>query len=388
MNITLFAQILQRLPKNKFESLVKKYQADKHSKGINSWTHLVSMLFCQFSKSNSLRDIHYGLNSATGNLNHYGVSKAPSKSSLSYINEHRNWKLFRDFYLEVIKGLNLSRNDKGRLKLKRKIFLLDSTLINLCLEIFDWAKYRARKGAIKLHTVLDYDGCLPVFVEMTDGLKHDTSVAKQFTFPAESVVVADRGYLDFPLMNQWDEQGVFFVIRCKESVRFIEMEDHTKSRKTPGYENIQGDLIGELELDPSFKKYPKKLRMVVVYDSETDQYLELLTNNFNWTATTVAQLYKNRWDIENFFKDLKTHLKIKSFVGTTVNAVLIQIWTALITIALMKGFKTIAKHKWHLSNLINFLRLNLFVKIELQYWLDHPFVPEKPPDKSVQYTFF
>ena len=388
MNITIFAQILQRLPKNKFQSLVSKHQSDKHNKGVDSWTHLVAMLFCQFSKSNSLRDIHYGLNSATGNLNHYGIKKSPPKSSLGYENKHRNWKLFRDFYLEVVKSLSLSRNDKGRLKLKRKIYLLDSTLINLCLEVFDWAKYRARKGAIKLHTVLDYDGCLPVFVEMTDGLKHDTSVAKQFTFPSDSVVVADRGYLDFPLMNQWDDQGVFFVIRCKESVRFIEMVDQTKNRKTPGYENIQGDLIGELELDPSFKKYPKRLRMVIVYDPETDQYLELLTNNFNWTATTVAQLYKNRWDIENFFKDLKTHLKIKSFVGTTVNAVLIQIWTALITIALMKGFKAIAKHKWHLSNLINFLRLNLFVKIELQYWLDHPFVPEKPPDESVQYTFF
>jgi hypothetical protein len=388
MNITIFAQILQRLPKNKFQSLVKKYQSDKHNKGVDSWTQLVAMLFCQFSKSNSLRDIHYGLNSATGNLNHYGVEKSPPKSSLGYENKHRTWKLFRDFYMEVVKSLNLSRNDKGRLKLKRKIFLLDSTLINLCLEIFDWAKYRARKGAIKLHTVLDYDGCLPVFVEMTDGLKHDTTVAKQFTFPAGSVVVADRGYLDFPLMKQWDDEQVFFVIRCKESVRFIEMEDQTKSRKMPGYENIRGDLVGELELDPSYKKYPKKLRMVVVYDPQTDQYLELLTNNFNWTATTVAQLYKNRWDIENFFKDIKTHLKIKSFVGTSANAVLIQIWTALITIALMKGFKAIAKHKWHLSNLINFLRLNLFVKIELQYWLDHPFVPEKPPNESVQYAFF
>lgn len=388
MNITLFAQILQRLPKNSFKSLVKKYQTDKHSKGIDSWTHLVAMLFCQFSKSNSLRDIHYGLNSATGNLNHYGVNRSPSKSSLSYINEHRDWRLFRDFYLGVVNSLKLSRNDKGRLKLKRKIFLLDSTVISLCLEIFDWAKYRARKGAIKLHTVLDYDGCLPVFVEMTHGLKHDALVAKQFTLPAESVVVGDRGYLDFPLMYQWDQQGVYFVIRGKENVRIIELEDQSKPKNTPGYENIQGDLICELELNNSFKKYPGKLRMVIVYDKKTDQYLELFTNNFNWTATTVAQLYKNRWDIENFFKDLKTHLKIKSFVGTTVNAVLIQIWTALITIALMKGFKAIAKHKWHLSNLINFLRLNLFVKIELQYWLDHPFIPEKPPDESVQYAFF
>jgi hypothetical protein len=282
-----------------------------------------------------------------------------------------------------VKSLNLSRNDKGRLKLKRKIFLLDSTLISLCLDVFDWAKYRARKGAIKLHTVLDYDGCLPVFVEMTDGLKHDATVAKQFTFPADSVVVGDRGYLDFPLMNQWDEQNVFFVIRCKENVKFIDEEI-----RNPDYENIQCDIIGELKLDPSFKKYPKKLIMVVVYDKEKDQYIELITNNFNWTASTVAQLYKNRWDIETFFKDLKTHLKIKSFVGTTANAVLIQIWTAFITIALMKGFKSIAKHTWHLSNLINFLRLNLFVKIELQYWLDHPFIPEKPPNKSVQYAFF
>jgi hypothetical protein len=383
MNITIFAQILQRLPKNIFHELVKKYQTDKHSKGIDSWTHLVSMLFCQFSKSNSLRDIHYGLNSATGNLNHYGVRMSPSKSSLSYINEHRDWRLFRDFYLAVVKSLNLSRNDKGRLKLKRKIFLLDSTIISLCLEIFDWAKYRARKGAIKLHTVLDYDGCLPVFLEMSHGLKHDATAAKEFVFPANSVVVGDRGYLDFPLMNQWDEQKVFFVIRCKENIKFIEEEV-----RNPDYENIQSDIIGELKLDPSFKKYPKKLRMVVVYDKETDQYIELFTNNFNWTASTIAQLYKNRWDIEIFFKDLKSHLKIKSFVGTTANAVLIQIWTAMITIALMKGFKAIAKHKWHLSNLINFLRLNLFVKIELQYWLDHPFIPEKPPNESVQYTFF
>lgn len=383
MNITIFAQILQKLPKNIFQELVKKYESDKHSKGNDSWTHLVSMLFCQFSKSNSLRDIHYGLNSATGNLNHYGVSKSPSKSSLSYINEHRDWRLFRDFYLGVVKSLNLSRKDKGRLKLKRKIFLLDSTVISLCLEVFDWAKYRARKGAIKLHTVLDYDGCLPVFVEMTDGLKHDALIAKKFTLPADSVVVGDRGYLDFPLMNQWDEQNVFFVIRCKENVKFIQEEI-----SNPDYENIQADIIGELELDPTYKKYPKKLRMVVVYDKETDQYIELLTNNFNWTASTIAQLYKNRWDIETFFKDLKTHLKIKSFVGTTANAVLIQIWTALITIALMKGFKSIAKHKWHLSNLINFLRLNLFVKIELQYWLDHPFIPEKSTNESVQYAFF
>lgn len=383
MNITIFAQILQRLPKNIFSELVKKYKTDKHSKGIDSWTHLVSMLFCQFSKSNSLRDIHYGLNSATGNLNHYGVRKSPSKSSLSYINEHRDWRLFRDFYLAVVKNLNLSRNDKGRLKLKRKIFLLDSTIISLCLEIFDWAKYRAKKGAIKLHTVLDYDGCLPVFVEMTNGLKHDAAMAKQFVFPAQSVVVGDRGYLDFPLMNQWDEQDVFFVIRCKENVKFIEEEI-----RNPDYENIQADIIGELELDPSYKKYPKKLRMVIVYEKETEQYIELFTNNFNWTASTIAQLYKNRWDIETFFKNLKTHLKIKSFVGTTTNAVLIQIWTAFITIALMKGFKTIAKHKWNLSNLINFLRLNLFVKIDLQYWLDHPFIPEKPPNKSVQYSFF
>ncbi len=388
MNITLFGQILQRLPKNSFQALVRQRGTDKHSKGIDSWTHLVSMLFCQFSKSNSLRDIHYGLNSATGNLNHYGIKRSPCKSSLSYINEHRDWRLFRDFYMSVVKSQKLSRKDKTRLKLKRKVFLIDSTTIGLCLEAFDWAKYRAKKGAIKLHTVLDYDGCLPVFVELTNGLVHDTAVAKQLSLPPGSVAVGDRGYLDFPLLHQWRQQGIYFVVRCKENVKFRELENRTKHQSTPGYENIQADLIGELELKPTLKKYPERLRMVVVYDKQTDQYLELLTNNFNWTANTVAQLYKNRWDIENFFKDLKSHLKIKSFVGTSINAVLIQIWTALITIALMKGFKAIAKHRWHLSNLISFLRLNLFVKIELQYWLDNPFIPDHPPDKSIQYAFF
>ena len=227
------------------------------------------MLFCQFSKPNSLRDIHYSLNSATGNLNHYGVRKSPSKSSLSCINEHRDWRLFRDFYLTVVKNLNLSRNDKGRLKLKRKIFLPDSTIISLFLEIFDWAKYRAKKGAIKLHTVLDYDGCLPVFVEMTNRLKHDAAMAKQFVFPVQSVVIGDRVHLDFPLINQWDEQDVFFVIRCKENVKFIEEEI-----RNPDYENIQADIIGEL--DPSYKKYQNKLRMVAVYDKETEQYIECI----------------------------------------------------------------------------------------------------------------
>lgn len=173
------------------------------------------MLFCQFSKSESLRDVCNGLCSATGNLNHLGIRRAPKKSSLSYLNKHRSWQLFRDFYFELVEHFNLNQPGKRiKIKLKRKIYLLDSTTISLCLSVFDWAKYRTKKGAIKLHTLLDFDGLLPTYLHLTDGKSHDAKIAKGIDLPSGSVVVADRGYLDFKLLFNWHMTGVF----CKEIV--------------------------------------------------------------------------------------------------------------------------------------------------------------------------
>lgn len=389
MNITLFAQILQRIDRNSFNSLVKEHQSDKHCKGNDAWTHFVTMLFCQFSKSNGLREVCNGMKSATGNLNHLGLRKGMNKSSLSYCNSTRSWELFRDFYFSLYDQLSPKIKSSRNLLPKRQIFLLDSTTIDLCLEAYDWAKFRRRKGAIKLHTVLDFDGCLPAFIDMTDGKRHDAKAAEDIDFPKDSIIVADRAYVNFKWMNQLNDKGSFFVIRGKENIQ-LSLKERPLDKALPKNKNIEYDWECELQTAQSKKKYPHKIRMVQVWDQEKGMYLELLTNNFNWTASTISELYKRRWSIEQFFKEVKTHLKIKSFLGTSMNAVLIQIWTAMITILLLKTLKRIANYPWHLSNLIAFIRLNLFVKINLQKWLDKPFLEdhEHPPDELQLSLFY
>ena len=375
MKITLFAQIFQKIRKDSFNKLVEKFESNKHSKGNDARSHFVMMVFCLFSRSNSLNDVCNGMRSATGDLNHLGVTKAMRRSSLAYNNQHRNWELFQAMYFNLYDQFESTLKTNRKLLPKRKIYLLDSTTIDLCLKVFDWALFRQKKGAIKLHTVLDFDGCMPVFADMSDGKKHDVKAAQDIEFPSRSIVVADRAYVDFGWMKQLDAQGVFFVIRGKENIK-LELTERSLSPTDKSNAHIQYDWEGFLGLPKTRAKYDKKLRMVQVWDEEKQIYLELLTNNFTWTASSISELYKRRWSIESFFKEIKTHLKIKSFIGTSMNAVLIQIWTALITILLLKTLQKEAKHKWHLSNLVSFIRLNLFVKIDLKKWLDKPFLDD------------
>jgi len=388
VNITLFAQIFQSVSRETFTKLVDKYQSNKHCKGNDAWSHFVTMVFCQFSQSNSLNDVCNGMRLATGNLNHLGAKKAMKKSSLSYCNQHRNWELFRDMYYSLYDQLAGSISKSRKLLPKRSIYLLDSTTIDLSLKLYDWALFRQKKGAIKLHTVLDFDGCMPVFVSLSDGKKHDIKAAKEIEFPKDSVVVGDRGYVDFSWMYELDQAGVFFVVRGKENIKM----DMIKGRIKLGADlsdSIQGDWEVELQKDTTYDKYPKKLRMVQVWDEVNNVQLELLTNNFSWTAETIAELYKRRWYIESFFKELKTHLKIKSFIGTSLNAVLIQIWTALITMLLLKSLQRRAVFKWNLSNLVNLIRTNLFTKCDLKKWLDKPFLTDKEMEEiSPQLSLF
>lgn len=377
-NITLFSQILQQINRNIFHKAVEKYQPDKHSKGINSWTHLTAMLFCHISKAQSIREITNGLLSAAGNLNHLGIQgKTPSRSSLSYINEHRDWRMFREFYFLLKEDIQhngyLKRTNFKRIK--RKIYMLDSTVISLCLKVFDWAKYRQEKGAIKLHTMLDYDGCMPSYLFMTAGKQSDVKHAQYILLPKRSVIVADRGYQDFSMLNDWDKNDIYFVIRLKKSINH-EMTKELQPRDTDNEKILKDELI-RLTEDATKAEYPKTIRRVAVYDEKNDNTIELITNNLTWTASTIAELYKQRWMVEIFFKELKQHLKIKSFIGTNQNAMWIQIWTALISLLLLRYLKEIAKYAWSLSNLIAFLRMNLFVKIMLTEWLDNPF---KPPE--------
>jgi hypothetical protein len=388
-NLTLFAQIISKLDRKSFTRLVREKQTDKHQKGYNSWTHLVSMLFCQFAKSQSVRDISNGLRSATGNLNHLGVNRAPSKSNISYQNRHRDSDLFKAYYYELLRHLGQQAAFRQvKFRIKARILLLDSTTISLCLSLFDWARYKTAKGAVKLHTLLNYDGNLPEYVNITDGKTADNKGASCIPLVKGSVIVADRFYNDFPLLNVWDSNGVFFVIRHKDNLQYTVVRENELPDNR--HQHVLKDEVIELSSKVSKAKYPKRLRRVSVWDDKNRQVIELITNQMTWTANTIGELYKSRWMVEIFFRDIKQLLHIKSFVGTSENAVMIQVWTALITILMLKALKAMAKYGWHLSNLVAFIRLNLFVKIDLQTWLDRPFEEQNkdPVPNSMQGVLF
>ena len=378
IKVSLFSQVLRLIDRNVFNRIVRVHQSDKHSKGIDSWTHLVAMLFMHMANATSIRDITNGLRSATGNLQHLGVHRAPSKSTLSYINSHRSYKIFEALYYALLDLIepSLQRRRKYAQRLKRKIFIMDSSIIPLCLSLFDWAKFRTHKGAVKLHAVLDYDTGLPCYAVMTDGKQHDIKIAAQTLFPTNSVLIIDRAYVDYEWLYNLDSTGVFFVTRLKTNADIGIVQSYLTNDKQ---EHILSDEDIVLTGFYSSKKYPDTLRVVHVYDQENHQDLYLLTNNLSWTADTISQLYKARWDIEVFFKHLKQLFRVKTFIGTTANAVRIQMWTSMIAMLLFRYLKNKAQYPWHLSNLVSFLRINLFVKIDLFQWLNKPLIPK---DKS------
>jgi hypothetical protein len=381
-NVSLYSQILKLIDRTLVERLVKRHQSDKHSKGLDTWTHLVSMLFCHLAKSTSVREISDGLRSAAGNLNHLGVERSPSKSSVSYINQHRTWEVFRDLYFELLEKLepSVGRKRKYAHRLKRKIFLMDATIITVSLGLFDWAAYRKRKGAVKLHTVLDYDTALPAFVHLTDARTHEIHGVPEGLFTKGSVVVMDRGYLKFSYLNDLDSSGVWFVTRLKRNTDTEVLQTFMTDDR---HEHILSDEEIKLVSLRGLEDYKGRLRLVQVYDQQTDKYLMVITNNLSWTADTISQLYRSRWDIEVFFKQIKQILRIKAFVGTSPNAVLIQVWTAMIAILLLTYLKNQVRHKWHLSNLAAMIRTHLFSKIDLLGWLNEPFYKSNPPPQRM-----
>ena len=375
-NITLFAQVIGQLPKEIIKSIIRKDDTDKHCKGYNTWSQLISMIFCQFSNCDSVRDISNGLKSATGNLNHLGISRAPSKSTVAYQNAHRDSNVFRDIFYALFRhfGQQAVWQRKG-FRFRMPIKLLDSTLVSLTMSVYDWAHYTTKKGAVKMHTLLDYDCLLPDFVHITDGKVSDNKAAYEVDVKPHSIVVADRGYCDYGLLNHWDSNNVFFVVRHKDNIRYKAIEE----RPLPEHhaQNVLIDEVIEFERPSAQGKYSKQLRRIAVWNEEHGYVVELLTNNFSLAASTIAALYKARWNIEIFFRNLKQLLRIKSFIGTSRNAVETQIWTAMITMLIFTWLKHIAHYKWALANLVVSLRLNTFTKIDLSKWLNEPFTP--PP---------
>lgn len=377
---SIFSQLLQLFPRVEFENTVKETKAERHTKGFTCWGQFVSMLFCQLGRAHSLREITGGLRSCEGKLKHLGIT-APAHSTLAYANEHRPWELYQKTFSHLFNRCQNQVIGKKKFKFKNKLVSLDSSVIDLCLSLYDWAKFRRTKGAIKLHLILDHDGYLPSFAVITEGKVSDVKVAHIVKFDSGTIVVYDRGYNDYLLFGNWTEQGIYFVTRLKDNAVFEVLEE----KLIPKHRNILKDQVIRLTGLKAEERCPYLLRRVEVYDAEKDTTFVFLTNNLKLGSTTIAAIYKDRWQIELFFKSLKQNLKIKTFVGTSPNAVKIQIWTALIAMLILRFLQLQSRHKWSLSNLVALLRMNLFTHRDLWTWLNKPFEIPPVPYEQQQY---
>ncbi len=370
---SLFSQILSVFPRSEFQQAVKKHRAERHSKGFSCWDQFVAMLFCQLGQAHSLREICGGLACSVGKIRHLGVDRAPKKSTLAYANKHRPWGLYQTVFEQLLGRCQDVAGGRKKFRFRHKLYSLDATTIDLCLSLFSWARYMRTKGAVKLHLLLDHEGYLPTFVRITDGKTSEVAVGRDLKLPRESIVVVDRGYTDYSLFAQWGKQGIWFVTRPRRNMDYRVLE----RRPVPDRTNVLCDEIIKLASSYGRARHPLPLRRIEVVDRETGEVLVFLTNQMDLAASTIARIYRDRWQIETFFRALKQNLRIKSFVGTGRNAVQTQIWTALIAMLLLKYLQFKSKLGWSLSNLVAMLRWNLFTYRNLWEWLDDPF--EVPP---------
>jgi len=371
---SIFGQILQIFPKTEFYQAVKETGAEKNTKGFSSWGQFVAMLFCQMGKAQSLREICGGLASSLGKLIHLGITEAPARSTLAYANEHRPWQLYEKIFYKLLGRIQTVAPGHG-FRFKAKLYSMDATLMEVCASIYGWAKYVQTKGAVKLHMLLDHDGYLPVFARITEGCVHEVNILRTLTLPKGSVVVMDRGYVDYELFFKWtmvDE--IYFVMRLKINAAYKVIEKLT----VPGSGNVVRDEIIMFSGYSSLNKCPIPLRRVEVVDDE-GEIIVLITNHMEFAASTISKIYKDRWQIETFFKTIKQNLHIKTFVGTSANAVMTQIWTALIAILVLKYLKFRSTFGWSMSNLVAMLRYNLIVYRDLWEWLNNPYQELKEP---------
>ena len=366
---SLFSQLVALFSRNHFYQLVRKHGAEHYSKGYSSWDHFVAMLFCQLAQAKSLREICGGLACTIGKLRHLGMKEPPNKSTLSYANTHRPWEMFRDLFYATVNMCQMAAPKNRKFRFRNKLLSLDATTIALCLALFPWAEFRRTKGAVKLHLLLDHDGYFPAYAYLSNGKKHDVTIARKISLPPGSIVTMDRGYNDYKLFGSWTKERIFFVTRMKENADYTVTEENL----IPITGNVLRDQLILLNGFYAQKDCPHVLRRVVVWDSENEREIVLLTNHLKFGANTISAIYKDRWQIELFFKALKQNLKIKTFVGTSENALSIQIWTALIAMLLIKYLQFKSKFGWSLSNLVAFLRWNLFTYRDLWEWIDHPF---------------
>ena len=334
----IFAQLTDFLPRRVFDRIVDKYEGNKHVRSFTCWNQMLCMVFGQLTARDSMRDLMLSLEAHQAKYYHLGFGPTLSRRNLGTANEKRNYKIFEDFAYVLIEEARRScyRSD-FEIEVDGNVYAMDSTTIDLCLSVFWWAEFRKHKGGIKLHTLYDVKTSIPSFLYITNAIVHDVNVMDIISYETGSFYVVDKGYTDFLRLHRIHVNGSFFITRAKDNLQFKRMYSKTVDKAT----GVQSDQIGRLIVYKSKNEYPEKLRRIKYYDRDHDKDLVFLTNNMDLKASEIAYLYKKRWEVELFFKWMKQHLKIKAFWGTTLNAVKIQIYCAVISYCLVAlvGYK-------------------------------------------------
>jgi len=378
---TIFSQLLKFLPTYEFRQCVKRYQGHYKVKSFSCWDQFLCMAFAQLTYRESLRDIQACLRGNQSKLYHMGFRGNIARNTLAHANQVRDWRIYADFaQILIAQARELYANEDLGLELKQTVYAFDATTIDLCLSLFSWAQFRQRKGAIKVHTLMDLRGSIPTLIFVTHGKIHEVNLLDDLLVEPGAIYLFDRGYLDFGRLYQFDQAKAFFVIRAKRNFRFRRLYSQVVD-KTQG---IQADQIIELHGFYACKDYPTRLRRIRYFDTEKNKRLIFLTNHFSLPAFTVAELFRCRWKIEIFFKWIKQHLRIKSFYETSENAVKTQIWIAISVYVLVAIIKKKLQLKGSLYTLLQILSLSLFEKTSLFQLLSQNMPDEKMTDSANQ----
>ena len=360
---TVLSQIMNYFPNYEFDKNVKKYNGNYKMRHFSCWDQFLCMSFAQLTYRNSLRDIEACLNAQPHKLYHLGIRGKVTRTNLANANQNRDWRIYAEFaqYLIFQARILYQNDDLEDLDLDSIIYALDSTTIDLCLSLFPWAKFRKSKGAVKLHTLLDLRGSIPTFIEITDGSVHDVNILDVLIPEPGSYYIMDRGYIDYKRLYRLNKDLSYFIVRAKKNLKFKRLYSNKVDKST----GLRCDQVVKLTGFYQKKDYPETLRRVKFFDSEIDKRFVFLTNNFEISAITVALLYKNRWKIELFFKWIKQHLRIKSFYGTSLNAVKTQIWICVSVYVMIAIIKKTLKIEMSLYNILQILSVSVFEKVSI-----------------------
>lgn len=379
---TILGQLLEGIKRPEFEKLVKQHKTDKYCKGFTTWTHFTSMLFAQLSGQSGLRSISGSLNQQKSSLYHLGIHKEIRRSTLSYANNNRSAAFFEDLFFTLLDHCSIS--DQKTFPFKNRLFAIDATTISLCLTLFNWAQFRQKKAGIKLHTQFDIKKQIPTFVQISTAKKHENATLKEMHLQSGDIAVFDKGYVNYEQFAQFSKQGIFFVTRLKDNALYRVVE---KRHTSPNGRIISDQIIRFTGLQTA-KRCPQPLRRVISIDEKTGESITILSNLLDIDAQVLSDIYRQRWQIELFFKAIKQNLSVKRFYGTSENAVRIQIWIALIVFLLFSILKNeSAQFQNSFTRFISQVSVVLFQRRDLRLWLSGDPPPSAKPAHILEFDF-